>query len=281
MGRPAVSKHLRVLEGAGLVVHHSVGTRNLYALAPEGFTTLQQWLVGAWDQTLAAFADRVAEKEAQNEQESADESVAADSSAGVGARCGCIGVRGLHGRHRVVVAVRGAQRVRQGARPSPSRAIGWSSRGRRATTRSGARCSTGIRRAVCRITWHPGSDPAKASEVEVTFAELPGDQVLVTLEHRGWERFTDPVAARSEYNHGWPLVLAGYADLASGETPVLRGEGPLWLALLHTEGPALPAGNRSSPSLTSPSTSRSCSAWRRKACWSLRARSTCLERLLG
>ncbi len=73
VGRPAVSKHLRVLEGAGLVVHHSVGTRNLYALAPEGFTTLQQWLVGAWDQTLAAFADRVAEKEAQNEQESADE----------------------------------------------------------------------------------------------------------------------------------------------------------------------------------------------------------------
>jgi DNA-binding transcriptional ArsR family regulator len=65
VGRPAVSKHLRVLEGAGLVVHHSVGTRNLYALAPEGFTTLQQWLVGAWDQTLAAFADRVAEKEGQ------------------------------------------------------------------------------------------------------------------------------------------------------------------------------------------------------------------------
>jgi uncharacterized protein YndB with AHSA1/START domain/uncharacterized protein YciI len=93
-----------------------------------------------------------------------------------------------------------------------------------------------------RITWHPGSDPAKASEVEVTFAELPGDQVLVTLEHRGWERFTDPVAARAEYNRGWPHVLAGYADLASSETPVLRGEGPLWLALLHTEGPALPDG---------------------------------------
>jgi DNA-binding transcriptional ArsR family regulator len=79
VGRPAVSKHLRVLEGAGLVVHHSVGTRNLYALAPEGFTALQQWLVQAWDHTLAAFADRVAEKEDQvadkedrKEQESAD-----------------------------------------------------------------------------------------------------------------------------------------------------------------------------------------------------------------
>jgi DNA-binding transcriptional ArsR family regulator len=61
VGRPAVSKHLRVLEGAGLVEHRSVGTRNLYALAPGGFTALQQWLVRAWDRTLGAFADRMAE----------------------------------------------------------------------------------------------------------------------------------------------------------------------------------------------------------------------------
>ncbi len=61
VGRPAVSKHLRVLEGAGLVEHRSVGTRNLYALAPGGFTALQQWLVQTWDRTLGAFADRMAE----------------------------------------------------------------------------------------------------------------------------------------------------------------------------------------------------------------------------
>ena len=30
VGRPAVSKHLRVLEGAGLIEHRSVGTKNLY-----------------------------------------------------------------------------------------------------------------------------------------------------------------------------------------------------------------------------------------------------------
>ena len=61
VGRPAVSKHLRVLEGAGLVEHRSVGTRNLYALAPEGFTALQQWLVNTWDRALGAFAERMAE----------------------------------------------------------------------------------------------------------------------------------------------------------------------------------------------------------------------------
>jgi DNA-binding PadR family transcriptional regulator len=55
------SKQLRVLESAGLVEHRSVGTRNLYALAPEGFTALQLWLVNTWDRALDAFAERMAE----------------------------------------------------------------------------------------------------------------------------------------------------------------------------------------------------------------------------
>jgi DNA-binding transcriptional ArsR family regulator len=62
VGRPAVSKHLRVLEGAGLVDHQSVGTRNLYALAPAGFAALQQWLVQTWDEVLGAFGDHVAKR---------------------------------------------------------------------------------------------------------------------------------------------------------------------------------------------------------------------------
>jgi len=59
VGRPAVSKHLRVLEGAGVVEHQSVGTRNLYALAPDGLAPLQQWLASMWDQRLGAFAEHV------------------------------------------------------------------------------------------------------------------------------------------------------------------------------------------------------------------------------
>lgn len=62
-GRPGISKHLRVLEGAGLVTHDSVGTRNLYALAPGALAPLQQWLVGLWDEALASFADHVEETE--------------------------------------------------------------------------------------------------------------------------------------------------------------------------------------------------------------------------
>lgn len=59
IGRPAVSKHLRVLEGAGLVEHRSVGTRNLYSLAPEALVPLQRWLVDTWDTALDAFAEHV------------------------------------------------------------------------------------------------------------------------------------------------------------------------------------------------------------------------------
>ena|SRR5579875_911791 len=59
VGRPAVSKHLRVLSNAGLIEHTSVGTRNLYALAPTGLVAAQQWLVGTWDTALAEYAAHV------------------------------------------------------------------------------------------------------------------------------------------------------------------------------------------------------------------------------
>src|SRR5450755_2016352 len=55
VGRPAVSKHLRVLSNAGPIEHHSVGTRNLYVLAPDGMAAAQQWLVRTWDTVLAAY----------------------------------------------------------------------------------------------------------------------------------------------------------------------------------------------------------------------------------
>ena len=69
VGRPAVSKHLRVLEGAGVVEHHRVGTRNLYALAPAGLVALQRWLVDTWDQTLSAYAQAVTERVAAGRAE--------------------------------------------------------------------------------------------------------------------------------------------------------------------------------------------------------------------
>jgi DNA-binding transcriptional ArsR family regulator len=59
VGRPAVSKHLRVLSSAGLIEHRSVGTRNLYVLAPGGMAAAQRWLAETWDSVLAAYSAEV------------------------------------------------------------------------------------------------------------------------------------------------------------------------------------------------------------------------------
>jgi DNA-binding transcriptional ArsR family regulator len=60
VGRPAVSKHLRLLSGAGLVEHRSVGTRNLYALAPQGPVEAQRWLASTWETALSSYPDYLA-----------------------------------------------------------------------------------------------------------------------------------------------------------------------------------------------------------------------------
>ncbi len=68
VGRPAVSKHLRVLSNAGLIEHRSAGTRNLYLLAPGGMAVAQQWLTRTWDTVLAAYAAEVSRSAATHEE---------------------------------------------------------------------------------------------------------------------------------------------------------------------------------------------------------------------
>ncbi len=49
VSRPAISRHLAVLEAAGLVRHTGAGTRNIYQLDPGGFARTTQWLDRFWD----------------------------------------------------------------------------------------------------------------------------------------------------------------------------------------------------------------------------------------
>jgi DNA-binding transcriptional ArsR family regulator len=56
VSRPAVSKHLRLLEDAGLVHHRSEGTRNLYALEPQALADLRDELDRLWRDALARYA---------------------------------------------------------------------------------------------------------------------------------------------------------------------------------------------------------------------------------
>jgi DNA-binding transcriptional ArsR family regulator len=55
VSRPAVSQHLRVLKGAGLVTSRPDGTRHLYAIDDEGLAAIRTYLETFWDDALAAF----------------------------------------------------------------------------------------------------------------------------------------------------------------------------------------------------------------------------------
>lgn len=44
MTQPAISRHLRVLEQAGLIVRRAEGTRRPCRLSPEGFASVERWL---------------------------------------------------------------------------------------------------------------------------------------------------------------------------------------------------------------------------------------------
>jgi DNA-binding transcriptional ArsR family regulator len=67
ISRPAVSKHLRVLERAGLVEYTSSGTRNIFRLRALGFGAARAYVESFWDEALANF-QRVAEDPAGNER---------------------------------------------------------------------------------------------------------------------------------------------------------------------------------------------------------------------
>ena len=50
ISRPAVSRHLKQLELAGLVRHRSEGTRNVYEVDAAGLTETAAWLTRFWDE---------------------------------------------------------------------------------------------------------------------------------------------------------------------------------------------------------------------------------------
>jgi DNA-binding transcriptional ArsR family regulator len=55
ISRPAVSRHLRLLKNAGLVVEEPRGTRRIYRLHDEGVVELRAYLERVWGETSARF----------------------------------------------------------------------------------------------------------------------------------------------------------------------------------------------------------------------------------
>ena len=55
VSRPAVSQHLKVLQGAGLVLHRRDGSLRVYQVDPRGVEAMRAYLDRFWDHALAAF----------------------------------------------------------------------------------------------------------------------------------------------------------------------------------------------------------------------------------
>ena len=65
MSQQAVSHHLRVLRGAGLVTETRDGTRHLFVVRTDGFDVVRQFVEGFWPKHLAALK-AAAEKTARD-----------------------------------------------------------------------------------------------------------------------------------------------------------------------------------------------------------------------
>jgi DNA-binding transcriptional ArsR family regulator len=68
VSRPAISQHLTVLKGAGLVKERRNGTRRLYSVRAEGLVELREFLDGFWRKGLARLKD-AAEREERGKRD--------------------------------------------------------------------------------------------------------------------------------------------------------------------------------------------------------------------
>lgn len=59
VSRPAVSQHLKVLEGARLVSAEAQGNRRIYSIKREGLDELREYLETFWSDVLSAYGAEI------------------------------------------------------------------------------------------------------------------------------------------------------------------------------------------------------------------------------
>jgi len=76
IAQSGVSRHLRILREAGMVRCRAEGQRRLYALQPEPFAELSDWLAEVrrhWDHSLDRFEMALAQRQSPTPPETKDE----------------------------------------------------------------------------------------------------------------------------------------------------------------------------------------------------------------
>ena len=73
VSRPAVSQHLKVLKGAGLVTDRAEGTRRLYQLDPRGLAEVRAYFDRFWRYALTSFKTAVERNDNDNDNDNKED----------------------------------------------------------------------------------------------------------------------------------------------------------------------------------------------------------------
>lgn len=224
IGRTAVSMHLRVLKAAGLVGGRAVGNRRVYHLEPDALRRLRDHLDWYWERALGAY-QRAAETKAREQMVSAQEVVVSKTvqvkapltvafEVFVDQAWWPVGTHHVAGAPGSVVMLepfpggRWYERAPDGTETEWGTVLVWQPPYRLLLTWQ----------VSPRWTYEP--DPARGSQIEVTFTRESPDVTRVELTHRHLERYgreTERMRRILDGKGGEPLIA--YAGHVAANAP--------------------------------------------------------------
>ena len=195
VGRPAVSMHLRVLREAGLVTARAAGTRRVYQLEPDALAALRDYLDWYWTQALESFKRHVEAAAGDTPMEpevKVTKSIVVDVAPARAFQLFIdLGQWWPLATHKIAqpagetlvlepfVGGRWYERSRDGGETDWGRVLAFDPPHRILLS------------WLMGADWKHEPDPARASEIEVTFIGEDADQTRVVFEHRHLERYGD------------------------------------------------------------------------------------------
>lgn len=214
VSRPAVSQHLRVLEGAGLVTGSQHGNRRIYQVDRGGLSELRTWIDQLWDEALDRF-ETLVEKEAKMLTDEQIAPVVKTRELAIGVEMAFelftariaewwpVASHSISGdavddvRFEGRVGGRVVEITGDGMEISWAEVLVWDPPNRFV------------------LSWHPTEEPVAASRLEVRFTSLGEGRSRLDLVHTGWEEFGGEGAGlRAGYDSGWDLVLRPLEEAA-------------------------------------------------------------------
>jgi uncharacterized protein YndB with AHSA1/START domain len=228
IGRPAVSMSLRVLRDAGLVAARADGTRRLYQLEPDALAAVRDYLDWYWTQALETFKQHV---EAEGDQ-------AMDSELKV-TKSIVVDVPAAHafqvfldqGSWWPVATHHIADPAGETIVLEPFPGGRWFERAADGTETDWGRVLVFEPPRRILLSWQVSPewvyepDPARASEIEVTFIAETQRRTRIVLEHRHIERYGPDAEHMREVidrPSGDAAVLHAYREALAGTRPPRR-----------------------------------------------------------